>query len=210
LQAEVRTLYAQTTWQHWMLQQAIQPGQGQATLHVVGMGGTTLCHMHCLAGVSRIWPEASAVAVAAGDLFEDLKKNGGQIKEKYAVRDVIVPFLNALQYLHGMVSRGVGLRFWMHAPEAPTMAHLHRFHKKLKCVTAVCTAQGIIHRDIKPENILLTSNKVIKIADFGLSINVTQERPVTRAGTLDYMAPEVGHAHACFVRVMPAWAIAGG
>jgi len=87
-----------------------------------------------------------------GDLFEDLKKNGGQIKEKYAVRDVIVPFLNALQYLHGM---------------------------------------GIIHRDIKPENILLTSHKVIKIADFGLSINVTQERPVTRAGTLDYMAPEV-------------------
>lgn len=38
-----------------------------------------------------------------GDLFEDLKRNGGQIKEKYAVRDVIVPFLNALQYLHGLV-----------------------------------------------------------------------------------------------------------
>ena len=29
------------------------------------------------------------------------------------------------------------------------------------------------------------------ISDFGLSINVNEERPVTRAGTLDYMAPEV-------------------
>lgn len=27
--------------------------------------------------------------------------------------------------------------------------------------------------------------------DFGLSIDETKERPVTRAGTLDYMAPEV-------------------
>ncbi|GLI64198.1 hypothetical protein VaNZ11_007390 [Volvox africanus] len=87
-----------------------------------------------------------------GDLFEDLKKGGGQLKEKYAVRDVIVPFLSALAYLHN---------------------------------------QGIIHRDIKPENILLGPNKAIKVADFGLSININHERPVTRAGTLDYMAPEV-------------------
>jgi serine/threonine protein kinase len=40
---------------------------------------------------------------AGGDLFEDLKRNGGSIKEKYTVRDIIVPFLNALQYLHGLV-----------------------------------------------------------------------------------------------------------
>ncbi|KAL6752713.1 kinase-like domain-containing protein [Haematococcus lacustris] len=89
---------------------------------------------------------------SGGDLFEDLKRHGGSIKEKYVVRDIILPFLNALEYLHGM---------------------------------------GVIHRDIKPENILLTADKVIKIADFGLSICADQERPVTRAGTLDYMAPEV-------------------
>ena len=34
-------------------------------------------------------------------------------------------------------------------------------------------------------------NMRAKLADFGLSIDAGRERPVTRAGTLDYMAPEV-------------------
>ncbi|GFR49704.1 hypothetical protein Agub_g11855 [Astrephomene gubernaculifera] len=52
-------------------------------------------------------------------------------------------------------------------------------------------ARGIIHRDIKPENTVFTRERVMKVTDFGLAINATTERPVTRLGTLDYMAPEV-------------------
>lgn len=52
-------------------------------------------------------------------------------------------------------------------------------------------SRNIIHRDIKPENLLLDENNVIKLADFGLSVSTEEENPVTRAGTLDYMAPEV-------------------
>jgi serine/threonine protein kinase len=44
---------------------------------------------------------------------------------------------------------------------------------------------------LQPENILLGNKHQIKLADFGLAINFSHERPVTRAGTLDYMAPEV-------------------
>ncbi|KAL6762355.1 kinase-like domain-containing protein [Haematococcus lacustris] len=51
--------------------------------------------------------------------------------------------------------------------------------------------RGIIHRDIKPENIMFTKNMVLKLGDFGLAIDMREERAVTRAGTLDYMAPEV-------------------
>jgi aurora kinase, other len=52
-------------------------------------------------------------------------------------------------------------------------------------------SRAIIHRDIKPENLLVTSSGALKLADFGLSIVASEELPVTRVGTLDYMAPEV-------------------
>ena len=68
---------------------------------------------------------------------------------------------------------------------------VRRVHALDKIDTFASNLQGIIHRDIKPENILLMADKSIKLADFGLSIDATSERPVTRAGTLDYMAPEV-------------------
>ncbi len=39
-------------------------------------------------------------------------------------------------------------------------------------------------RDLKPENILLSGDGVLKLADFGLSIDISQEAAVTRAGML--------------------------
>ncbi|GFR43872.1 hypothetical protein Agub_g5001, partial [Astrephomene gubernaculifera] len=87
-----------------------------------------------------------------GDVFTEVERRGGQLNEAESVRQVIFPFLSALDYLH---------------------------------------SNYIIHRDIKPENLLFTATGVLKVGDFGLSINFSQERPVTRVGTLDYMAPEV-------------------
>lgn len=45
----------------------------------------------------------------------------------------------------------------------------------------------ICRRDIKPENILLSKSMAIKLCDFGLAIDLREERAVTRAGTLEYM-----------------------
>eukprot|EP00826_Nyctotherus_ovalis_P051374 TRINITY_DN6415_c0_g2_i10.p1 TRINITY_DN6415_c0_g2~~TRINITY_DN6415_c0_g2_i10.p1 ORF type:complete len:404 (-),score=108.53 TRINITY_DN6415_c0_g2_i10:6-1217(-) len=54
-----------------------------------------------------------------------------------------------------------------------------------------CHRLGIIHRDLKPENIMYSSEGVLKIIDFGLSMKaggVTREEIV---GTPCYIAPEV-------------------
>ncbi|PAV55926.1 hypothetical protein WR25_02765 [Diploscapter pachys] len=54
---------------------------------------------------------------------------------------------------------------------------------------------GVAHRDIKPENLLLKSNDVLKISDFGMATMFRhdgKERLLEAAcGTLPYVAPEV-------------------
>ena len=71
---------------------------------------------------------------------------------------------------------------------------------------AAAHARGIVHRDLKPENVILTTDGVVKILDFGLAkaspldASLTENDPTMSAaagtapgtllGTIGYMAPE--------------------
>ena len=54
------------------------------------------------------------------------------------------------------------------------------------------TEKHLVHRDIKPENILLSSDGIVKITDFGVSKEVesTLANCNTFVGTVTYMSPE--------------------
>ncbi|CAF0768012.1 unnamed protein product [Didymodactylos carnosus] len=59
-----------------------------------------------------------------------------------------------------------------------------------------CHESNIVHRDLKPENLLLaskTKGAAVKLADFGLAIEVTGEQTAWFgfAGTPGYLSPEV-------------------
>ena len=51
--------------------------------------------------------------------------------------------------------------------------------------------KDIIHRDLKPANILLTEDKLLKIADFGFAIKVADAPKSNKynVGSPLYMAP---------------------
>jgi serine/threonine protein kinase len=62
--------------------------------------------------------------------------------------------------------------------------------KALQCLHE----KGFAHRDLKPENVLVCSENVVKLADFGLAGDYTLHALMTTlCGSLHYMAPEVIH-----------------
>ncbi|MBT8335167.1 MAG: tetratricopeptide repeat protein [Gemmatimonadetes bacterium] len=57
---------------------------------------------------------------------------------------------------------------------------------------AFAAQNDVVHRDIKPANVMLTSDGVVKIVDFGLAkrSDGSITRTGTRMGTISYMSPE--------------------
>lgn len=84
--------------------------------------------------------------------------------------------------LKNLISRGNGMdesRAKVYVKQ--TLNGLHYLHE-----------QGVIHRDIKAANLLLDSNNIVKLADFGVSTQVnTIMMAMTLAGSLNWMAPEI-------------------
>ncbi len=69
------------------------------------------------------------------------------------------------------------------------------FANQLAQALSYCHGQGVIHRDLKPENVLITTDGVLKLMDFGIALlegakRVTWGSFSPAVGTPDYMAPE--------------------
>ena len=99
-----------------------------------------------------------------------------------------------------------------------------RYSYQLLRAVAYCHSNGIIHRDIKPANILLYSNDLLKLADFGVArsefdiISLKVGDPFTGyqqtrleltdiVGTLSWIAPENLLRYKIYTYAVDNWAV---
>lgn len=97
-----------------------------------------------------------------------------------------------LGYIAMEMIQGTTLKQWSRKP------NLLPLEKVVSILATVADAmdyahqQGVVHRDIKPANIMLTTEEVVKIMDFGIAKMATSSRTQTDIvlGTPMYMSPE--------------------
>jgi serine/threonine protein kinase len=93
--------------------------------------------------------------------------------------------------LSAIIARGLASRPSPEAPCLPFVLAWHYFAQLLGALAAVHQL-GILHRDVKPANVLVRSDGVVKLTDFGIA-RIPAEGAATGGvapGTGAYMSPE--------------------
>jgi serine/threonine protein kinase len=97
------------------------------------------------------------------------------------------------QFIVMELIEGVGLNFLIDTHSAQLSGNRINYLVQAAEAVDVMHQLGFLHRDICPRNMMINTDGVLKLIDFGLSIPYRPEfcRAGNRTGTIDYLAPEL-------------------
>ena len=164
--------------------------------------------------VIRIPDEAGVIDQFRMDGYDNasisarLKEDARKINQEYYLQNQLKGYPNVVRVDENMVtahSDGLGwdifIRMELLHPMTEVLMTKQDFSEKtiIKIGKDICEAlnvchkRDIIHRDIKPENIFLSDTGDWKLGDFGIARTMEHSTRATKAGTYNYLAPEVFH-----------------
>jgi len=135
--------------------------------------------------IARFEREARAVAALSHPNIVSLHDVGREGEVAYAVTEL----------LEGETVRGLIGR-----QHQPPLRQVIDIGTQVARGVGAAHAQGIVHRDLKPENLFLTTERRVKVLDFGLAARrqpvtgmetLVETSPGMVVGTIGYIAPEV-------------------
>jgi tRNA A-37 threonylcarbamoyl transferase component Bud32 len=131
----------------------------------------------------RFEREAQAVAkLRHENILEIFDYSGAEAAEAFGSSYIVTEFIDGQTLKQAITERPVGF------PEIGAMIVL-----QICRALAHAHSVGILHRDVKPENVMIRSDGVVKLMDFGISHMVDLERLTVTGqllGSPAYMAPE--------------------
>lgn len=88
---------------------------------------------------------------------------------------------------------GVGLNYLVETRNAQLVGKRVNYLSQLADALEYLHGAGWLHRDLCPRNVMVNTEGVVKLIDFGLTIPFTVEfcQPGNRTGTVDYLPPEL-------------------
>ena len=131
----------------------------------------------------RFEREAQAVAkLRHENILEIFDYSGADAAEAFGSSYIVTEFIEGQTLKQAITARPVGF------PEVGAMIVL-----QICRALAHAHSVGILHRDVKPENVMIRSDGVVKLMDFGISHMLDLERLTVTGqllGSPAYMAPE--------------------
>src|SRR5699024_5247067 len=98
-----------------------------------------------------------------------------------------------MQYLVMEYVKGMDLKRYIQTRYPMEYSEIVNIMQQVLSAVALAHQHRIIHRDLKPQNILINEDGVVKIADFGIAIALS-ETSITQTnsmlGSVHYLSPE--------------------
>ncbi len=146
-------------------------------------------------------PPLGAVAAAAGRRIEEEGRALAKLSHPNVVAVHDIGEEEGVLFLAMELVEGTTLRAWLDA-ERRSQREVLRVLLGAGRGLAAAHRSGLIHRDFKPENVILDSDGVARVVDFGLAVGVEGEVSTSPSsstglrGTPAYMAPELWRGEA--------------